>query len=102
MVWGDNSGDNGQEDTKVCVTVFPDYDAVKAAAQEAGETIEGDEALHDAAARYIWGEIKRVNKDLPAYKRICGLELRDIEFEKTSTNKIQRFKVKHDKAALRK
>ena len=102
MVWGDNSGDDGQEDTKVCVTVFPDYDAVKAAAQEAGETIEGEEALHDVAARYIWGEIKRVNKELPAYKRICGLELRDIEFEKTSTNKIQRFKVKHDKAALRK
>ncbi len=102
MVWGDNSDDEKQEDTKVCVTVFPDYDKVREAAEEAGEKIGSDSELDDIAARYIWGEIKRVNKDLPAYKRICGLELRNTEFEKTSTNKIQRFKVKHDKNALRK
>lgn len=102
MVWGDNSGDDGQEDTKVCVTVFPDYDKVKEEAARSGEQEGEGNTIQDIAARYIWGEIKRVNKDLPAYKRICGLELRDTEFEKTSTNKIQRFKVKHDKNALRK
>ena len=102
MVWGDNSGDDGQEDTKVCVTVFPDYDKVKEEAARSGEQEGEGNTIQDIAARYIWGEIKRVNKDLPAYKRICGLELRDTEFEKTSTNKIQRFKVKHDKSALRK
>ena len=101
MVWGDNS-DGDQEDTKVCVTVFPDYEAVKSAAEEAGESAADEKELQDIAARYIWGEIKRVNKDLPAYKRICGLELRDTEFEKTSTNKIRRFKVSHDKNAIRK
>ena len=90
MVYGDDSA--ADEDTKISVIVYPDLEAVKAAAAEAGETL-ADADLKEAASRYIWGEIKVINKDLPAYKRICGLELRDTEFPKTSTNKIQRFKV---------
>ena len=90
MVYGDDSASD--EDTKISVMVYPDLEAVKAAAAEAGETLT-DAELTETASRYIWGEIKVINKDLPAYKRICGLELRDTEFPKTSTNKIQRFKV---------
>ncbi len=92
IVWGD--GSDSEEDTKICTTVFPDMEAVKEAAASESDPVT-DEGLPELAEKLIWGEIKRINKDLPAYKRICRLEMRDTEFEKTSTNKIQRFKVKH-------
>ena len=47
------------------------------------------------AEHRIWNDIKSVNRDLPAYKRISHIEMREEEFEKTSTHKIQRFKIKH-------
>lgn len=31
------------------------------------------------------------NKDMPAYKRIHGLKIRDTEFEKTPSKKIKRY-----------
>lgn len=40
----------------------------------------------------IWSEIKKVNEGLVQYKRIKNLELRDKEFEKTTTMKIKRYK----------
>ena len=94
VVWGDNSAEG--EDTVVCATVFPDIDAVKTALEESGEKHEGDE-LFDAAWKYIWNEIKVINKDIPAYKRVCALEIVRSEMPKTSTNKIQRFKLTHGK-----
>ncbi len=94
VVWGDNSAEG--EDTVVCATVFPDIDAVKTALEESGEKPEGDE-LFDAAWKYIWNEIKVINKDIPAYKRVCALEIVRSEMPKTSTNKIQRFKLTHGK-----
>ena len=106
VVWGDNTVEG--EDTVVCATVFPDIDAVKNAMAEAGSgngdgvsgesgTEAGEDALYDAAWKYIWNEIKLINKDVPAYKRICALELVRSEMPKTSTNKIQRFKLTHGK-----
>jgi long-chain acyl-CoA synthetase len=34
-----------------------------------------------------------VNKNLPVFKQIHDLEVRDTEFEKTTTKKIKRYKV---------
>ena len=31
------------------------------------------------------------NKDVPTYKRIVRIKLRDVEFEKNTTKKIKRF-----------
>ncbi len=38
-------------------------------------------------------EINGVNKDLPVFKQIHEVEVRDTEFEKTTTKKIKRYKV---------
>lgn len=38
--------------------------------------------------------VDEVNRDLPLYKQIHDIEIRDTEFEKTTTRKIKRFLVK--------
>ena len=40
----------------------------------------------------IWGHIKEVNKKLNSYKAVKVLEIKEGEFEKTSTMKIKRYK----------
>ena len=40
----------------------------------------------------IWNKIKEVNKQLTSYKAIKSLEIKEGEFEKTTTMKIKRFK----------
>ncbi len=47
-----------------------------------------EEEIHDI----IWEKIKEVNKKLTSYKAIKYLELKEGEFEKTSTMKIKRYK----------
>ncbi|MBQ8005486.1 MAG: AMP-binding protein, partial [Clostridia bacterium] len=42
----------------------------------------------------IKSEISEVNKQLPSYKQIHQIELRSEEFERTTSKKIQRFKIK--------
>ena len=42
----------------------------------------------------IQKQINELNKTLPTYKHIKGVELRDIEFEKTTSRKIKRHLVK--------
>lgn len=38
--------------------------------------------------------VNEVNKNLPVFKQVHGLEIRDSEFEKTTTKKIKRYKVR--------
>ena len=40
----------------------------------------------------IWKNVKEVNKKLTSYKAIKSLEIKEGEFEKTSTMKIKRYK----------
>lgn len=40
----------------------------------------------------IWNQIKAVNKKLTSYKAVKSLEIKEGEFEKTSTMKIKRYK----------
>lgn len=42
----------------------------------------------------IFSEINLINKGLPTFKHITALEIRDSEFEKTTTRKIKRFLLK--------
>ena len=46
-----------------------------------------DEQIH----KIIWEEIKKVNKQLTSYKAIKHLEIKNDEFEKTTTMKIKRY-----------
>jgi long-chain acyl-CoA synthetase len=41
--------------------------------------------------KLIQEEIKKVNKELVLYKYIRDFEIRETEFEKTTTKKIKRF-----------
>ena len=47
-----------------------------------------DEEIYDI----IWNHIKTVNKQLTSYKAVKELEIKEGEFEKTSTMKIKRYK----------
>lgn len=38
-------------------------------------------------------DIRIVNRSVPSYKRIADVSISDHEFEKTTTQKIRRFKV---------
>lgn len=47
----------------------------------------------EAKHEYLMKDIKKFNQKMPSFKRITDITIREAEFEKTSTKKIQRFKV---------
>lgn len=47
----------------------------------------------DETEKLIKDEINKLNKQLPLYKQIRDIEIRDTEFEKTTSKKIKRYKV---------
>lgn len=51
---------------------------------------KNDDEIYDM----IKAEISEVNKRLPSYKQIHQIEIRKEEFERTTSKKIQRFKIK--------
>jgi len=79
MVYGKKEDD----DITLSVQVLPDIDKIK---EEKGE-IDLEEIK-----KIIWSDIKKKNENLVVYKRIKKLELRDKDFEKTTTMKIKRYK----------
>ena len=87
MIYGKKPEEGSKkEDKELIITakVFPNYEKIK---ELHGEKTE--EEIYDI----IWNKIKEVNKTLTSYKAIKQLEIRDTEFEKTSTMKIKRYKV---------
>lgn len=75
MVWGN--------DKIIAATVTIDEDAVKDAL--------GEEYSITDVEKLIWAEIDKINENLPFYKMIKKLIIRDKEFEKTTGKKIKRF-----------
>lgn len=67
-------------ETIITAVIYPDPDATAGMDTEAKKA-----ALHE--------EVMRINRTLPVYKQLRGIELRDTEFEKTTTKKIKRYKV---------
>ena len=76
-------GRKGEDDGDVIITalIYPEYDKL------GGKT----EAEIRAA---IEAEVDAVNKKLPNFKHIKCVEIRDHEFEKTTSRKIMRYKLK--------
>ncbi|MBQ8358055.1 MAG: AMP-binding protein [Clostridia bacterium] len=64
----------------VVALVYPD------SAEVAQRGLQTSDAVHAALEE----EIKKLNRRLPAYKRITDIELRDAAFEKTTSQKIKR------------
>ena len=67
----------------ITALVFPNFEFEKFVGKEFKEI----EAI-------IKEEIDKVNKQLPVYKQITEVEVREVEFEKTSSKKIMRYKLK--------
>ena len=86
MVYGKKPEANSKKEEKeliITARVIPDYDKI--------EEIHGklsEKEIYDV----IWKKVKEVNKQLTSYKAIKSLEIKEGEFEKTSTMKIKRYK----------
>ncbi len=52
------------------------------------------DADKDTVYKTIYDKLMELNKKLPSFKKLKGLELRDTEFEKTTSRKIKRHLVK--------
>ncbi len=89
LVVGDQpeDGTEAEDGCRVVAIIVPDLDALRAVSHD-GATPEGE-----ALKTLLRGEIRRVNQQVPSYKRIVDLRIRDEEFEKTTTKKIKRFKL---------
>lgn len=88
MVYGKSpEGENAKrkDDKELIITarVIPDKDKIK---ELHGDI--SDKEIYDI----IWNAIKQVNKKLTSYKAVKELEIKEGEFEKTSTMKIKRYK----------
>ena len=74
-----------KDDTFLAAIIFPDFEKVK--------ELYGDISL-EKLKDLLWEEIKKVNDKLVNYKHIKEITIREVEFEKTTTQKIKRYLVK--------
>ena len=86
MVYGKKPEDGSKKEEKeliITALVLPNYDKIKT---KYGTISEKE--IYDI----IWKKIKEANKKLTSYKAVKSLEIKEGEFEKTSTMKIKRYK----------
>ena len=84
MVYGkEESEDSHDKELIITAMVIPNRDKIK--------ELHGD-ISDEEIYKIIWEEIKKINKKLTSYKAVKCLEIRNEEFEKTSTMKIKRYK----------
>ena len=89
MVYGktpEGSQAERKDEKELIITakVLPNMDEI--------EKIYGANKTDKEIYNIIWKHIKEVNKQLTSYKAIKALEIKEGEFEKTSTMKIKRYK----------
>jgi long-chain acyl-CoA synthetase len=77
---------DAKHDEIIAAKIVPDAEAFIKFSEEEKSTI--NESL---IKEKINEEIKKINKELPAFKRILSFEIRENEFEKTTTQKIKRY-----------
>ena len=86
MVYGKKPEKESKKEEKeliITARVIPDYEKIE---EQYGNLSQ--EEIYDV----IWKKIKEVNKKLTSYKAVKSLEIKEGEFEKTSTMKIKRYK----------
>lgn len=82
MVW------DGESDSRT------EFDGIHATVRLSAEDVEdklGKDYTPEQAAELLEKEVDKINSDLPRFKRIAHVIVRDREFEKTTTSKIKRF-----------
>ena len=80
MVWGKDSHDG--EDTVIVASIIADEEKVVEKLGAGWSDLELEKML--------WGEIDKINKAQPFFKRIKKIVIRKKEFEKSTTKKIKR------------
>ncbi len=80
VVWGLEDEKTG--DTVVQAEIFPDHPAIE---EKFGRVSE------EELRRILKREIDEINEHMPLYKRVKRFEIREEEFEKTTTKKIKRY-----------
>jgi long-chain acyl-CoA synthetase len=86
MVYAEHS-DTGDE--RIAVLIVPDANAVYDRFSE-----NGREVTAEAVETMMQEAVARLNRELPVYKQIRHVRIKDSEFEKTTTQKIKRYLVK--------
>jgi long-chain acyl-CoA synthetase len=76
---------------EIAAVVVPNAEAIY---HEAGRL--GHEVSREWIAERIDREIRALNRKLPLYKQIRHVRIRDVEFEKTTTQKIKRYLLRQE------
>jgi long-chain acyl-CoA synthetase len=87
VVWGKDDARRG--DTVICADIFPDIGYAE-------ETHGGPLSIDDWK-RVLKREIDGMNERMPLYKRVKRFAIRDEAFEKTTTQKIKRYVLEHER-----
>ena len=74
-------------DYKICAKIVYDKDAIK----EKYNIEENKEITEEEIKEKLWNEVKKVNKQMPAYKYIREITVTEKELIKTTTQKVKRF-----------
>lgn len=82
LVSGKDDEESGE--TIVIAQIVPDIDEIKT-------KLKIDNPLEEDIYKLIKLEVKHVNKNMPLYKRIQEINIRENEFAKTTTKKIKRY-----------
>jgi len=80
LVWGLDDEDTGE--TIVCAEIVPDYETIT----ETMGLLSGE-----VLKKLIGGEISAANDKMSTYKRVKRFNIRETEFDKTTTKKIKRY-----------
>lgn len=80
LVWG--LEEEGVGETIVCASIVPDYEIIE---EKHGKLSE--ESIYNLIKKAI----AETNEKMPLYKRVKRFEIRETEFEKTTTKKIKRY-----------
>ena len=75
--------EQSKTDTMLCAKIVYDEETIK---QTFGEKTE------EQYKEEIWKQIKEINKNLPLFKHIKKIEITTEELEKTTTQKVKRYK----------
>jgi len=85
VVYG-RTENNGDE--SIAVMIVPDATAVYEFAEESGKAV-----TPEFVQQLLDEEIRKLNRKLPVYKQIRTVQVKETEFEKTTTQKIKRYLV---------
>jgi long-chain acyl-CoA synthetase len=72
---------------KVCAIIVPDYETIALYEKKACRKFDTEKAIQGLISH----EVKRINSQMPHYKRISCFKIHSEELVKTSTKKIKRY-----------